>query len=293
MQSTDHLQEARFNTSTGLTLVADIGGPESGQPVIRLHGGGQTRHSWRKAALELAGEGYRVISLDLRGHGESQWCPEGRYSLDDHIADLNVVIDSLRSAPVLVGASLGGVVSLVGQGEQRLPRASALVLVDVVPRMEAEGIREIINFMSANPDGFASVDAAAEAVATYLPHRPRRSSTQGLLKNLRQRNDGRYYWHWDPAIHAHRGSPDHMEVMAQRMEKAAEQIDIPTLVVRGAKSRVVSEEGVAQLAKLIPHAGHVDVAAAGHMVAGDQNDEFNAAILAFLARTCGSETHAR
>jgi len=270
--------------------VADIDGPESGQPVILLHGGGQTRHSWSKAALELAAAGYRAIALDLRGHGESEWCPEGRYALDDHIADLGTVMDSLHSAPVLVGASLGGVVSLVGQGEQRLPRAHALVLVDVVPRMEADGIQEIINFMSANPSGFVSVDAAAEAVAMYLPHRPRRSSTHGLLKNLRQRDDGRYYWHWDPAIHAHGGSPDHMDALAQRMEKAAEQIDIPTLVVRGAKSRVVSAEGLAQLAKLIPHAGHVDVAAAGHMVAGDQNDEFNAAILEFLAHTCGGET---
>ena len=283
----------RFETSTGLTLAADVGGPEGGLPVILLHGGGQTRHAWSKAAMELAVAGYRVISLDLRGHGESELCPKGRYALDDHIADLGTVMESLHSAPVLVGASLGGVVSLVGQGEQQLPRAHALVLVDVVPRMEADGIQEIINFMSANPDGFASVDAAAEAVAKYLPHRPRRSSTQGLLKNLRQRNDGRYYWHWDPAIHAQGRPPDHMEVMAQRMEKAAEQIDLPTLVVRGAKSRVVSAEGVAQLAKLIPHASHVDVAAAGHMVAGDQNDEFNAAILAFLARTCGSETHAR
>ena len=289
MKSTDHLQGARFNTSTGLTLVADNDGPESGQPVILLHGGGQTRHSWSKAALELAAAGYRAISLDLRGHGDSEWCPEGRYALDDHIADLGTVMASLHSAPVLVGASLGGVVSLVGQGEQRLPRAHALVLVDVVPRMEADGIQEIINFMSANPSGFASVDAAAEAVATYLPHRPRRSSTHGLLKNLRQRDDGRYYWHWDPAIHAHGGSPDHMDALAQRMEKAAEQIDLPTLVVRGAKSRVVSAEGVAQLAKLIPHASHVDVAAAGHMVAGDQNDEFNAVILQFLANARGSE----
>lgn len=289
MNLTDHLQETRFETASGLTLAADIGGPETGQPVILLHGGGQTRHSWSKAVFELVAAGYRVISPDLRGHGESQWCPLGRYTLDDYIADLGLILATLPSAPVLVGASLGGVVSLIGQGEQRLPRARALVLVDVVPRMEAEGIREIINFMSANPSGFASVDAAAEAVATYLPHRPRRSSTQGLLKNLRQRNDGRYYWHWDPAIHAHRGSPDHMEVMAQRMEKAAEQIDLPTLVVRGARSRVVSAEGVAQLAKLIPHACHVDVAAAGHMVAGDQNDEFNAAILDFLANASGSE----
>ena len=229
-----------------------------------------------------------MISPDLRGHGESQWCPHGRYTLDDYIADLGLIMGTLPSAPVLVGASLGGVVSLIGQGEQRLPHARALVLVDVVPRMETAGVQEVIDFMSANPGGFVSIEAAADAVAQYLPHRPRRSGNDGLLKNLRQRSDGRYYWHWDPAVHSGAGSPDSIEAMARRMEEAARLIDIPTLVVRGGQSRVVSPEGVAHLAELIPHAGYVDVAAAGHMVAGDQNDEFNAVIREFLASSCGS-----
>ena len=288
MNLTDHLQETRFETASGLTLAADIGGPETGQPVILLHGGGQTRHSWSKAVFELVAAGYRVISPDLRGHGESQWCPLGRYTLDDYIADLGLILATLPSAPVLVGASLGGVVSLIGQGEQRLPRARALVLVDVVPRMETAGVQEVIDFMSTNPGGFVSIEAAADAVAQYLRHRSRRSSKDGLLKNLRQRSDGRYYWHWDPAVHNGAGSPDYIEAMARRMEEAARLIDVPTLVVRGGQSRVVSPQGVAHLAELIPHAGYVDVTAAGHMVAGDQNDEFNAIIREFLASSCGS-----
>ena len=113
--------------------------------------------------------GYRVISPDLRGHGESQWCPDGRYTLDDYIADLGLIMATLPAAPVLVGASLGGVVSLIGQGEQRLPRARALVLVDVVPRMETAGVQEVIDFMSANSGGFLSIEAAADAPASPVP----------------------------------------------------------------------------------------------------------------------------
>ena len=288
MNSTDLLQSIRFESASGLTLAADLGGPEAGQPVLLLHGGGQTRHSWSKALSELAAAGYRVTAPDLRGHGDSQWCTQGGYALDDYIVDLGLIMDSLPSAPVLVGASLGGVVSLIGLGEMLLPRARALVLVDVVPRMETAGVQEVIDFMSANTGGFVSIEAAADAVAQYLPHRPRRSSRDGLLKNLRQRSDGRYYWHWDPAIHSSAGSSGYIEAMARRMEEAARLIDIPTLVVRGGQSRVVSPEGVAHLAELIPHAGYVDVASAGHMVAGDQNNEFNEVIREFLASAFGS-----
>jgi pimeloyl-ACP methyl ester carboxylesterase len=287
LNSTDPVQSTLFENATGLMLAADMGGPEAGQPVILLHGGGQTRHSWNKAFSELVATGYRVTAPDLRGHGDSQWCTQGNYTLDDYIVDLGLIMDALPSAPILVGASLGGVVSLIGLGEQLLPRARALVLVDVVPRMELAGVQEIIDFMSANPGGFVSIDAAADAVAQYLPHRPRRSSREGLLKNLRQRDDGRYYWHWDPAIHSNASSPGYIEAMAQRMEAAARLIDIPTLVVRGGQSRVVSPEGVAHLAKLIPQASYVDVASAGHMVAGDHNNEFNAVIREFLASSCG------
>ncbi|MEQ9464473.1 MAG: alpha/beta hydrolase [Haliea sp.] len=171
---------------------------------------------------------------------------------------------------------------------QQAPVLATLGMVDVVPRMETAGVQEVIDFMSANPDGFVSIEAAADAVAKYLPHRPRRSSSDGLLKNLRQRSDGRCYWHWDPAVHSSAGSPDSIEAMARRMEEAARLINVPTQVVRGGQSRVVSPEGVAHLAELIHRAGYVDVAAAGHMVAGDQNDEDNAVIREFLVSLFGS-----
>jgi pimeloyl-ACP methyl ester carboxylesterase len=276
------LQSVQITSSDGLNLFADQGGSPTATPVILLHGGGQTRFSWSRAAGELIDCGYQVLSPDLRGHGESQWSPNGSYELDDYIDDLRALMDSLPLSPVLVGAPLGGVVSLIGQGEQKLPEALALVLVDVVPRLEAAGVQEVIDFMSANPDGFASVEEAADSVASYIPHRKRTSGADGLLKNLRQRDDGRYYWHWDPGVHANSGSGEPMEKMSQRMEQAAVNIEIPTLVVRGGKSRVVSPEGVKHLAELIPHANYVDVAEAGHMVAGDRNDEFNAVIRRFL-----------
>ena len=278
------LQSVQFRSSDGLDLLADQGGPPTATPVILLHGGGQTRFSWSRAAGELIDSGYQVLSPDLRGHGESQWSPNGSYELDDYIGDLSTQMESLPLSPVLVGASLGGVVSLIGLGERKLPEALALVLVDVVPRLEATGVQEVIDFMSANPDGFASVEEAADSVASYIPHRKRKSGADGLLKNLRKRGDGRYYWHWDPAVHANSGPGEPMAKMGLRMEQAAVNIEIPTLVVRGGQSRVVSPEGVKHLAELIPHANYVDVAEAGHMVAGDRNDEFNAVIRRFLAK---------
>ncbi len=276
------LQSVQFRSSDGLDLLADQGGPPTATPVILLHGGGQTRFSWSRAAGELIDSGYQVLSPDLRGHGESQWSPNGSYELDDYIGDLSTQMESLPLKPVLVGASLGGVVSLIGLGERKLPEALALILVDVVPRLEASGVQEVIDFMSANPDGFVSVEEAANSVARYIPDRKRKPRADGLLKNLRQRDDGRYYWHWDPAVHANSGLDEPIEKMSQRMEQAAVHIEIPTLVIRGGQSRVVSVQGVKQLAELIPHAEYVDVAEAGHMVAGDRNDEFIEAIRCFL-----------
>ncbi len=227
--------------------------------------------------------GYHCITLDLRGHGESEWSPEANYRLSDYVGDLNAVVSTLPRPPVLVGASLGGVTSLIAAGENASTFASALVLVDVVPRMESEGVNEVRDFMKANPEGFASIEAAAEAVSHYLPKRPMPSNIKGLRKNLVRRDNGRYYWHWDPKMHpANNPRVDSMQAMCERMESAARNISIPTLIVRGGISRVVSTEGVDQLRKLIPQANYVDVVGAGHMVAGDRNDEFNDEVERFL-----------
>jgi len=198
------------------------------------------------------------------------------------------VVDALGTAPALVGASLGGIASLAAIGEHTdRDVARALVLVDVAPRMEEQGRLRIGAFMAEHmEDGFGSLDEVADAIQQYNPHRPRPSDLGGLAKNLRRGDDGRWYWHWDPAFIGGRlGSPDETRssiVDPERLGKAAHALTVPTLLVRGRMSDLLSEEGARELLELVPHARLVDVAGAGHMVAGDRNDLFNDAVVDFL-----------
>lgn len=278
-----NIHTQRLAGSGGLSLAADVGGDPTHPPVILMHGGGQTRHSWQMAALRLVRKGYYVISLDLRGHGESDWAPDGNYSIDIFIDDLKSIIATLSAPVTLVGASLGGVIALVALGECRELPVSALVLVDIVPRMQKKGAERIREFMGGNPEGFASIEEAVNAVARYLPNRPRSNNNEGLLKNLRDGMNGRLYWHWDPKFLSKMQNEIEIVDISRRMEDAARHISTPTLIVRGQASDVVSDEGVEHLRQLIRHAQCVSVEDAGHMVAGDKNDKFNAAVEHFLA----------
>lgn len=273
-----------FRGRDGIRLAADVGGPRSAPTVILMHGGGQTRHSWGSAFRDLVAAGYQVVSLDARGHGESEWAPDGDYGIDALCADLHAVVATLNTKPALVGASMGGVTSLVAAGEDPL-LASLLILVDIAPNPNPAGIAHIHSFMTAHPDGFANLEEAADAVAAYNPHRPRPKDTKGLSKNLRQRDNGRWYWHWDPQFVQVRSERKHLHIkgMSERMLDAADKIRIPTLLVRGKQTDVVSMEGVNELRLRIPKMEFVDVAGAGHMVAGDRNDAFNQAVTGFLA----------
>lgn len=267
----------------GLRLSASIGGPEQAMPVILLHGGGQTRHAWRHAARDLIAAGRRVISLDLRGHGDSAWSEDGDYSFDAFAGDVRAAIAQCPQPPALVGASLGGLSAMLAAGEAPFPALRALVLVDVVPKLEREGVMQIVQFMLAHSDGFATLDEAADAVAAYLPGRKRAGSSEGLRKNLRLHPDGRLRWHWDPRFLLGERVPDPEPAYA-RLCAAAEQIRVPTLLVRGGRSDLVSEQGVQDFLRRIPGAECIDVREAGHMVAGDDNDAFNRAVEDFLAR---------
>ena len=277
------IEPRRLQGSGDVQLAADVGGDPAAPPVVLLHGGGQTRHSWAAALRALVGRGYHVVNLDARGHGDSDWSRAGQYEIADMAADLRAVIATLRSPPALVGASLGAATALELVGHSTEPLARCLVLVDLVPEAEPEGVRRIHAFMSAHPQGFANLEEAADAVATYYPHRPRPRDPGGLRKNLRQRADGRWYWHWDPAFLERMGR-DEPGVFAARLSAAARGVRIPTLLVRGLKSEIVSEAGIAALRAVLPQLEVVDVAGAGHMVAGDRNDAFNAGVLGFLAR---------
>ena len=274
--------QRRYVADDGVALVADVGGNPSAPAVILSHGGGQTRHSWGTAMARLIADGYQVINVDARGHGDSDWSPDGNYRIERLAADLRLIAAGLSSPPVLVGASMGGAASLIAASEPGI--ASALVLVDVVPQLNTEGAERIIAFMRARPDGFASLDDAADTVAAYYPQRPRPRDPSGLMKNLRRRADGRLHWHWDPAFVADPQVVAEPPRFAEKLYAAASRLRIPTLLVRGLQSDIVSEDSIAEFRARTPHLEVCDVAAAGHMVAGDRNDAFNDGVSRFLHR---------
>ena len=276
----------RWPSADGLHLVGDEGGDAAAPTVVLLHGGGQTRHSWSGTMRTLVGKGYRVLNFDARGHGDSDWSETGAYTLDDRVVDLRAIVADCRAGVALVGASLGGATALhaIASGL----RAAALVLVDIVPEPEPEGIARIVGFMRAHNNGFATLDEAVDAVAAYNPSRPRPRDPGGLMRNLRLRDDGRLYWHWDPRTVSGRdeiGREDGFHTVVQRSaEIAAKQTATPLLLVRGLASDVVSEAGVAAFRAQAPRLEVVDVGGAGHMVAGDRNDVFGTGVIEFLRR---------
>jgi pimeloyl-ACP methyl ester carboxylesterase len=270
----------------GLRLVGDIAGPEGGFPVLLLHGGGQTRNSWGRALDALAAHGARAVAIDMRGHGDSDWSPEAAYLPTDFAGDVESAARafSARSGdrPVLVvGASMGGIAGMVAT-----PRlgdlVAGLVLVDIVPDLRMDGARRILDFMNSAPEGFASLDEAADAVAAYLPHRPRPALAEGLRRNLRQQPNGRWTWHWDPRLLEE--VLNDVELVKSGLDDAAAGVRVPTLLIRGLLSDIVDDEGVEHLRSLVPHLEVADIADAAHTAATDDNDAFVSAVLAFADR---------
>ncbi|WP_225729737.1 MULTISPECIES: alpha/beta fold hydrolase [unclassified Nocardia] len=272
----------RLRGSGGLELAADQYGPVDGQLVVFLHGGGQTRHSWKQTGVKLAAAGMRVVTVDARGHGDSQWAPDRDYTRGTMVRDLLLVLEQLGAPAVVVGASMGGITGLLATAAPDADRIAALVLVDIVTRPETAGVARVIDFMSRHRDGFDTLDQAADAVAEYLPHRPRPKNTDGLLRNLRLR-EGRWYWHWDPDML--RDRVEDPSLMVEEMEAAARALTIPVLLVRGMRSDVVSAEGAAAFQELVPHAQLAEIGGAAHTAAGDDNDSFTEAVAKFVLRT--------
>ena len=272
----------RFRTSGGVELVADARGDDADPVVLLAHGGGQTRHSWGGTAAVLARHGWCAISLDLRGHGQSGWSHDGDYRFGRFAEDVADVAEQL-DRPAMVGASLGGLTGLLVEGRAGGTFRS-LVLVDITPRMEPDGVDRILAFMGETMEqGFGSLDEAADTVAAYNPHRPRTNDASGLAKNLRQDEDGRWRWHWDPAFLTGMGE-DPGSPLESEFHRAARTISLPTLLVRGRMSDLVSDETAREFLADAPHAEYVDVSDAGHMVAGDRNDAFTSAVVDFLDR---------
>jgi peroxiredoxin len=281
-------QEFHTDGHGGVRIVADRHGNPDAGAVVFLHGGGQTRHAWGRAAESVARRGWQAVTVDMRGHGDSDWARDGDYRVTSFAADIREVLHRLPPRPVLVGASLGGLTSMLLAGELSRGIASAVVLVDIVPDMDPSGAERIHAFMAEKMvDGFGSLDEVAGMVAEFNPHRPRPADPDGLRNNLRRRDD-RWYWHWDPRFIDGTAAHPPLEVSdTDRLHAAVAAIladAVPILLVRGQVSDLVSHHRAQEFLARFPQVEFVDVKGAGHMVAGDRNDLFADAVAAFLER---------
>lgn len=274
---------ARVRASDGVELAIEHFGDPNAPSLVFAHGFGQTRGAWSATATELADAGWHSITADARGHGDSDWLADGCYEFAQFVDDLVLIARTPAQPPILIGASMGGLLGLIAQAEYRPFRA--LVLVDVTPRWENAGVERIMTFMRAHPNGFASIDEASDAVSDYLPHRTEKKSPERLRQLLVREENGRLRWHWDPRL---------LDRVAKNSERyqgalldAARQIDVPTLLISGERSDIVSDSTIAEFLQLVPHADHVRVARATHMIVGDENDAFSKAVLKFVEKFRG------
>lgn len=287
-----------LRSADGLRLVVETWGDAAAPAVVFAHGFGQTRRAWSSSAAILADKGWYCLCADARGHGDSGWRADGKYEFSQFVDDLRLVARQPVQRPILVGASMGGLLGIMAQAGPDTSRHDkpsldtanvetsdarpfrALVLVDITPRWETRGVDRILTFMRAHPQGFDSLDEAAAAIAAHLPHRKAQKSPQRLRSLLMPRSDGRLRWHWDPQL-LERIASDGQNQQAALLE-AARRIRVPTLLISGEHSDIVSAATIAEFEQCVPHARHVRVADATHMIVGDRNDAFTAAVENFI-----------
>ena len=272
-----------FKGHGDIKIAADVWGSNNQELVILLHGGGQTRHAWGDTGKKLAEAGYHSVALDLRGHGDSEWHADGDYSIRAYKDDLVSIINEIGKPARLVGASLGGMASLALAGDEiNSDLCTALIMVDIGIYPDPVGSDRIVSFMLSGEKGFDSLEDAAKSISDYLPHRKKPKDLEGLKKNLRLKDDGRYYWHWDPRFIRRKPGSQDREGYFDLQLKAAEKVTIPTLLIRGALSDVVTMEDVDYFLSVISHAKFVEIERAAHMIAGDRNDVFAEEAIKFL-----------
>ncbi len=250
-----------------------------GPSVVFLHGGLLTAHTWDLVCLALR-DRYRCLALDLRGHGDSDWAPDGNYDLDEFVADADAFVTELGlEQPALVGQSLGALAAL-GLAASDPDRFSALVLVDIGARVRIQGASELRGFATASA-GPRTLEELIELSVGFNPRRHPALLERSLLHNLRPVGEGRYVWKYDGAGLAARF--ERTRAAADSIPDLARRVSCPALVVRGGESALVEESSARDLAALLPHGRLVTIAGAGHNVQGDEARTLATELGEFLA----------
>jgi len=271
-QPRDHQLQAR-----GMTFHYVEWGDPAAPALLCLHGITQTAHSWDEVAAELSRD-WRVLCLDQRGHGDSDWPSDGSYSRQEMAADVAAIVAQLGlGAFVLCGMSMGGINAITFTAHHR-GAVRALVIVDVSPEVKVEGVQNIRNFLQA-ADELDSFEQFVERAHQFNPRRSLDNIRSRLRHNLKQLPSGKWTWKYDPALRSGRGfAASHLETLWDDVA----QIRCPTLIVKGGESDILSAESAAKLQAAIPDSELVVIAGAGHSVMGDAPQAFVAALQGFL-----------
>ncbi len=273
-----------FEGEGGLRLAATVHGPDRGTPVVLLGGMGQTRHAWDRVARKLAATGRRAITLDYRGHGDSDRAPGGDYSYPRQAADLAAVVKGIGRPVVLAGASFGGKIGMAAAALNGASSIAGLVLVDAIPRTNPVGLAGVRPVITAGQDGYASPEEAAADMARARGEEPAPGAADRMRRNMRQGADGRWQWHWDQSY----SDPRHkigLGAGTEWLDSVIPAIKVPVLLARCELSDIVTDEGEAGLRELVPQLETAIIRGARHMLVGDDNDVFADVLMDWLART--------
>jgi pimeloyl-ACP methyl ester carboxylesterase len=254
---------AKYAEINGLRLRYLEWGRPDALPVVCVHGYTSSAEAFNALARRIQDRAY-IIAMDVRGHGESAWSPDGAYQYADQAGDLATLVDRLGiDRFVLIGTSMGGVISMV-YASQHADRLRGLVLNDIGPDVEA-GSGRITGLVRSRPADFASLDDAMQYRRETSPitaARPLEDQEETARGVLRERPDGRWAWKMDPAYieqRIARGAP-----VRPPLWPVLETLQCPTQVVWGTDSDVLSEAQAKRMAAALPNGELVSVPGIGH-----------------------------
>jgi pimeloyl-ACP methyl ester carboxylesterase len=254
-------------------------GTKGRRPILFLHGGALTAHTWDLCCLALR-DNYHCMALDQRGHGDSDWAPDANYSISAQREDVKGFAEALGLDQfVLVGMSLGAINGLA-YAIAYPETLSALVLIDAGPNVRRPGSRRIRDFVNggAEPE---TLEAIIERALAFNPRRDPLILRRSLMHNLRQQTDGTWTWKYDRRRFQQMGGDQHAAERRGLADGLA-CVTCPTLVVRGGESDVFHDEDAERLAAGLPDGRRVTIPKAGHTVQGDNPKDLAAALRDFL-----------
>ena len=277
----DNAPQDKFVTANGMRFHYLEWGSAANPPMLLLHGFAQTCHSWDFVALGFSDD-YRVIVLDQRGHGDSDWAADGDYSPETQQNDISAVVSEIGLEDfTLMGLSMGGRNSFT-YAANNPDRVRALVIVDAGPQNMQQGTQNIRNFVQQD-DELDSVDAFVERVLKYNPRRAPEQIRGSIMHNLKQLPNGKWTWKYDKRLRRpgrRMGSDPETE---KRLWGYLEALQCPTLLVRGGASDIMAMDTAEKMRNVIPNSQMATIEGAGHLVMGDSPAGFQRAVTEFLA----------